>query len=277
MGWFDALRALFSPRRMPALDPDAFTEGVAERLRQAVPGAVVRVTTRLSLAVDGVAGVQQVFLDNVYRFASNTADPDERESIIGAWLASVTGAAASDGASPDDIVPVLKSPDWFAALPGREDGSRPDHRVEALNDHLAIVYAVDTPHNVSYVEAAWFDGRGVLLEGLRRRAVDNLRAKLPGIGVQRGGGLNLVLAGGYFEASVLLFDDFWEREAPRLRGEAVVAVPARDVLIFCDGGDARAVEDLRRHAHDIHADAAYALSPHLFRRLRDGQVLPLVP
>lgn len=273
MGWFDAFRAMVSPRRTPALNPDAFTEAIAERLRQAVPGTSVTVTTRLSLAVDGLAGVQQVFLDNVYRFASNTADPDERESIIGAWLASVTGAAASDGASPEDIVPMIKAPGWFAALPRRDDGATPDHWVEVLNDHLSIVYAVDTPHNVSYVESSWFDGRGVEREGLRRRAVDNLRAKLPGLEVQRGGGLNLVVAGGYYEASVLLFDDFWEREAPRLRGEAVVAVPARDVLIFCNGDDARAVEDLRRHAQAIHADAAYALSPQLFLRRRDGRVL----
>jgi uncharacterized protein YtpQ (UPF0354 family) len=272
MGWFDGLRTMFFGPRRPALDPDEFTAWMAQRLREAQPGAEVRITTRLSLEVERDGGVQQVFLDNAYRFAANAADDAEREAVIGAWLASATTMSSSDEASADDIVPVLKSPEWFADLPTRDDGTRPEHRCEALNPQLTMVYAIDTPHNVAYVEASWFEQRGIDTEGLRRRAVDNLRAKLPGLEVQRGGRLNMVVAGGYYEASVLLFDDFWAREAGRFRGDPVIAIPARDVLVFGDSTDANAVADLRRHAQDIHADAAYALSPRLFRRFADGRI-----
>lgn len=274
MGWFDSIRgALFGAPR-PALDADAFTADLAERLRTAMPAANVQISAPLSLAITGVEGMQQMFLDNVYRHSANARDDAERESAIAAWIASTTSANASDTATVDDVVPVLKSPAWFAALPVLADGQPPAHRTDALNAHLTIVYAVDTPHNVAYVGESWFTERGIDAEGLRRRAVDNLRGKLPGLEVQRGGGLNMVVAGGYYEASILLFDEFWARETPRLRGDPVIAIPARDVLVFGDSEDPKAVADLRQHAVDIHADAAYALSPRVFRRFPDGRIEP---
>jgi uncharacterized protein YtpQ (UPF0354 family) len=271
MGWFDALRALFTGGSASRIDPDAFTADMVERVRAAMPGVDVRVSATLSLAV---GGEQQMFLDNVFRHAANARDEREREAAIAAWVASMSQASASDSAGIDDVVPVLKAPDWIEAVPNLADGERPVYRTEAVNAHLAIVYAVDTPHSVAYVPESWFVERGIDAEGLRRRAVDNLRGKLPGLEVQRGGGLNMVVAGGYYEASILLFDEFWAREVGRLRGDPVIAIPARDVLVFGDSDDEKAVADLRRHAVDIHADAAYALSPRLFRRYADGRVEP---
>lgn len=274
MGWLAAIRSRLFPSRHPGLDPDAFTEATAERLRAALPDALVQVSTRLALRIERDGGSCQLFLDNVHRAAAAVGNEDEREALVAAWCASMLEMPAGGSASADDVVPVLKAPDWFAALPRREDGTPVAHCTEPLNEHLVIIYAIDTPQNVAYVEASWFDEQGVPREGLRQRAVANLRGKLPGLEVQRGRGLNMVVAGGYYEASLLLFDEFWEREAGRFRGDPVVAVPARDVLVYGDSEDPRAVEDLRRHARDIHPDAAYALSPHLFRRLRDGRVLP---
>lgn len=272
MGWLDGLLTRVSGPRRPVLDPDDFTERLAARLREALPGVQVHITTRLSLAVEREAGAQQVLLHNAYRSAANAADDAGRDAVIDAWLASTATMAGGDDASADDIVPVLKSTDWFEELPTRDDGTRPAHRREALNADLVIVYAIDTPHNLAYVEAAWFEQRGIGADGLRRRAVDNLRAKLPGLEVQRGGGLNMVVAGGFHESSIILFDDFWAREAGRFRGDPVIAMPARDVLVFGDSENPKAVADLRRNAQDIHADAAYALSPKLFRRFADGRI-----
>lgn len=271
MGWFDVLKSARVDQRSPALDPDAFTDGMAERLRAAMPGRTVSVTSRLVLSIDGAEGLQQIFLENAHRAAASATDEAEREAVIAAWLASATGAPASEAAGIDDVVPMLKAPGWFGAQPACDEVGR----CEAINAHLAIVYAIDTPHSVAYVGESWFVERGIGIEGLRRRAVDNLRARLPGLDVQRGGGLNIVVAGGYYEASVLLFDEFWAREVGRLRGDPAIAIPARDVLVFADSTNPKAVTELRRHARDIHADAAYALSPLIFRRRADGRVEPL--
>ena len=274
MGWLSSLLSAFSTRTPARIDPDAFTSSMAERFRAALPGADVEIATRLTLTIQSAEGEQQVFLGNLYASIVDDDDPMRQGEAVEAWLASVLDVDASRSGGEDDVVPVLKSADWFDSVPKREDGTRPAHRTEALNRHIAVVYAVDTPHHVSFVESSWFEARGIASEGLRRRSVDNLRGKLPRLEVQRGGGLNMVVAGGFYESSVLLFDDFWAREAGRLRGDPVIAVPARDVLVFADGNDVRAIASLREHAVGIHADAAYALSPHLFFRRPDGRVDP---
>ena len=274
MGWLSSLLSAVSTRTDARLDPDVFTSSMAERFRQAIPAADVEIVTRLTLTINGADGQHQVFLDNIYAGIANEPDPMQQGAAVESWLASMLSIASSDGGAAEDVVPVLKSEDWFKSLPSRSDGTRPAHRTEALNRHLTLIYAVDTPQQVSFVEASWFEERDIAADGLRRRAVDNLRGKLPGLEVQRGGGLNMVVAGGYYESSVLLFDDFWAREVGRLRGDPVIAVPARDVLVFADGHDVRAVASLREHAVGIHADAAYALSPHLFFRRPDGRIEP---
>ncbi len=272
MGWLDALQATLLGRRGPALDPDAFTEQMAERLRAAQPSADVAVTSRLALWVDGEVG-GQFFLESVYRSAASASDDDQREVAIAAWLASVGNAEADAQCNADDIVPVMVYSGASGVYAERSGGTRPARRIEALNNELSIAYAVATPLKLMQVDERWFDQRGIATEGLRRCAINNLRAKLPGLDVQRSSALNVVIAGGYFEASVLLFDDFWAREAGRLRGDPVVAIPAHDVLLFGDSAKPKVLAEIRRQAREIHADAAYVLSPHLFRRLSDGRVV----
>lgn len=261
----------FGPPR-PVLDPEAFTQMFADRLRDRLPVAGIEVLAPLALAIERGDDRAQLFLDNLFRLACEAADDLERAEVIDRYLASMADASAIDAAGIDDIVPVLKPAGWFDALPCLQDGGRPRHWIEPLAADVSIVYAIDTVDHLGFVTEPWFVERGIPRDGLRRRAADNLRAKIPRLSVQRGRGVNLVIAGGTHEASILLFDDFWAREVPRLRGDPVIAIPARDVLVFGDGSDARVLAELRRHARDIHADAAYALSPNLFRRAADGTI-----
>lgn len=265
-------RWLGPPR--PALDPDAFTQMCRERLHARLPAAAVEVLAPLALAVEHGDERGQIFLDNAFRLACQAVDDIERGEVIDRFLAALVDGSGSAAEGIDDIVPVLKPSAWFDGLARPEDGSPSVCWTEPLAADMAIVYAVDTPDQLRFVTEPWFVERGIPLDGLLRRAVGNLRAKIPKLEVQRGGGVNLVIAGGVHEAAILLFDDFWARETPRLRGDPVIAIPARDVLVFGDSSDARALAELRRYAQDIHADAAYALSPRLLRRHADGRIEP---
>lgn len=53
----------------------------------------------------------------------------------------------------------------------------------------------------------------------------------------------------------------------------MVAVPARDVLVFADSADAGAVAELAALARQIHQEAGYALSDRVFRVQRGGIAL----
>lgn len=264
--WFGASR--------PPIDREAFTQRFADRLRMRLPDAEIEILAPLSLSITRDGGRGQVLLGNVFRAACAAEDELERAEIVERHLAVMAGADAADAAGPDDIVPLLKPGLGFDNLPAPAEGVPVRPRVEPFAADLSIVYAVDLADTVSFVGESWFAARGIPAEGLRQRAVDNLRGKLPGLDVQRGGGLNMVLAGGHYESSLLLFDDFWARESTRLRGDPVIAIPARDVLLFADAAHARAVDELRRQAEAVHADAAYALTPRCFRRHADGRIEP---
>ena len=254
----------------PAIDPDEFTDEVAARLRRAAPSTDVQVPTRFVLELDH--GRRQLRLEPLWR-AMCATDEAEHETSLRAFCDSALDPSALAGAGPDDVLPLLATPEWLAGLRSGA-GVGPAPMVEALAEGLSLVYAVDSAHGVEVVDAGWFTGKAMPAAVLRARAVENLRGRLPGLEVQRGGGLNLVVAGGQYEAAVLLFDDFWARELPRLKGEAVVAMPSRDVLIYADSRSAGAVTELAAHARGIHADAAFALSPTLFVRHADGRLTP---
>lgn len=64
--------------------------------------------------------------------------------------------------------------------------------------------------------------------------------------VQPYGSIFAVIAGGNFEASLLLLDGLWERAFRQfVSGDYAVAIPSRDVLAFGDAGDAKVRVELR--------------------------------
>lgn len=57
--------------------------------------------------------------------------------------------------------------------------------------------------------------------------------------------LLMVTAGGNFEAAIILLDHFWEQMHQLLGGNAVLSIPARDLLFICKQGNHEALGKLR--------------------------------
>jgi uncharacterized protein YtpQ (UPF0354 family) len=273
-GFLSSLRALFGGKRAePPMSPAAFTEHVAEKVRAAVPGIEVSVVGDLELAIHaGDDGSNRAFLDNAYQLFLGES-PKHRDALVDRFVQSFAEAAKGLERSADAIIPVVKDRGWIAETreslrhlrrEGEENGEASDHVHEALNDELIVVYAIDTPSNIAYLNASELDALGVRREDLRSLAVRNLRGLLPGIQIQRGEMLSMVIADGNYEASLLLFDDLWARESERMRGAPVAAVPARDLLLFADSADADAVAQLRQLAAKARAEATYGLTDRVF-------------
>jgi uncharacterized protein YtpQ (UPF0354 family) len=273
-GFFSALRSFFGGKPAePTMDPAAFAEEVARRVRAAVPGIDVRVVGELELAIDMTDdGGNRAFLHNAYQMYRGES-PKRRDDLIDRFVASFAEAAKGLERSPEAIIPVVKDRGWLAEIHEsmRQMGGEGQDKVyEDINEELVVVYAIDTPSNIAYLNPDELERLGVDRADLRALAVRNLRGLLPGIQVQRGEKLNMVTADGNYEASLLLFADLWEREREKMRGEPVAAVPARDLLLFADSADAEAVAQLRQLAARMRAEAAYALTDRVFL-LREGQ------
>lgn len=267
-GFLSSLRSLFGGKPVdPPMDPAAFTEEVARRVRMSVPEIDVKIVGELELAIDMTdEGGNSAFLHNAYQMYRGES-PKGREDLIDRFVASFAEAAKGLERSPEAIIPVVKDRAWLAEIEAsmRQMGKEGQAKVyDDLNDDLVVVYAIDTPSNIAYLSPEELERLGVERDALRALAVRNLRGLLPGIEVQRGETLNMVTADGNYEASLLLFSDLWAREREKLRGEPVAAVPARDLLLFADSADAEAVAQLRQLAAKMRAEAAYSLTDRLF-------------
>jgi uncharacterized protein YtpQ (UPF0354 family) len=67
---------------------------------------------------------------------------------------------------------------------------------------------------------------------LRGLAVTNLRRILKGVQSRGDGTVIMLTAGGSYEASLLLLDELWSKQARVVDGDVVASVPNRDVLLF---------------------------------------------
>ncbi|NOT89483.1 MAG: DUF1444 family protein [Lysobacter sp.] len=277
-GFFAAVRSLFGGGAAePRMNPADFTEEVARRVRAAAPRLDVRVVGELELAIDmSEDGGNRAFLNNAYQMYQGESARN-RSDLIDRFVRSFAEAAAGLERSRDAIIPIVKDRGWLEEIRQsmrQMHGTEGQDKVyEDLNDDLVVVYAIDTPSNIAYLNPDELERLDVPREDLRALAVRNLRGLLPGIEVHRGDLVNMITADGNYEASLLLFADLWEREREKLRGEPVAAVPARDLLLFADSANADAVAQLKQLASKMRAEATYALTGRLFV-LRDGHWLP---
>ena len=186
--------------------------------------------------------------------------PSSEGSDAAAHEADATG---NDG---DNVL--LDSPDAGGAEINTEPGSQfpvPIH--ESLNSELDVVYAEDSPHNIRYLNHTNLDSIGIELDQLRALAIQNLTSMLKTqVEVHGDEGVYLIMAGGNYEASFLLLDEFWESSALKVDGDYVVAIPTRDVLLITGSHHSEGIDRIRSAAGEASSRGAYSLTPVLFVR-----------
>ncbi|MHB1528023.1 MAG: DUF1444 family protein [Acidiferrobacteraceae bacterium] len=145
-----------------------------------------------------------------------------------------------------------------------------------LGNGLVVAYVVDKGQSFAYVQNSHLT-EAVLdpvqlheygLGNLRQLAKDKLK-------VQKYGPVYAAFLDGNFEASLILLDGLWSHGlADLVRGDFVVAIPARDILAFCDISSSEGLAELRKVVARV-ADSDHSLSPSLYRR-RDSEWVPYV-
>jgi len=79
---------------------------------------------------------------------------------------------------------------------------------------------------------------------------------------------------GDFEASVILLDDLWDREFRQfVTGEYAAAIPARDMLAFCDSSSADGIAELQRIIERVQPTGDHLLTKTIYVR-RDSKWQP---
>jgi uncharacterized protein YtpQ (UPF0354 family) len=167
---------------------------------------------------------------------------------------------------PEDVVPLIEL--------ARDGDVAPGWIAEPLAGDLVVTYAFDTPHGLTPVHANDLRRLNVGPEFLRMLAVGNLAQRVKQMECHEPvPQLNMLTCGGKFEASLLLLDPYWPQlaEQARIEGELVVAVPARDVVVFTGSRSRAGLAAMTECIASLHANpkVTHRLSRRMFAR-KDG-------
>jgi uncharacterized protein YtpQ (UPF0354 family) len=257
--------------RAANLSPTAFTLEFVRAFAASGTSASVTVKADLEVNIRYPDGrTLTAYLANAYKDYS--ADPARLGELVKAhvvaWSRPAAGAPASTAAALDRsrIVPVVKDRQWLADLHGtlkaRGVAQPPEFLVEDFADELIVIYAEDDPNRTRYLTTAEIDmDRGEL----RKLALANLERILPKIEMRNHDDVFSILsAGGDYEASLLLLDDIWSGGQIKVKGDIVVAVPARDVVLVTGSQNRKGLQVVRAMAADLAAKGPHRLTTTLF-------------
>ena len=272
-------------RKKPALlDWRAFIEHFAARARErGYPADIhwgedlTRSSISFSRADDNA---YTAYLDFVWQEYQN--EPGALDAFIDARL-DVLDQMTESTAAPDasQIFPNVKADAWLEAAKAmrREGGADPD---EILNQPLAgdihLVYMLDTGNAFRDMHRSELGELGIADENaLQQTALANLRQYSAGRAENHdyGSGIHRLVLDGFLDAALILI-------LPQLTGIGdhpdgiILAVPARDALLYCDGGDHDAIRVLQELAQELHGAAPYPISARLYH-LQDGELDEYAP
>lgn len=250
-----------------AVSPEHFTAEFMVVLQALFSDYSVTPVDSLHLKLAGPDGKESaVFLDNAYH--EYVQDPAAKTGIIARFVASIS-EIAGEAVPPDPqcIVPVIKDRSWLEevqrAIANNGSDKKAQQVVEDFNEDLIIVYAEDTPKSVRYLSSQHLEEAGIPREELRELAVANLRKILPPVEMHQGP-LVSILSGGDYGASLLLINELWNEGKLEVDGDIVIAIPARDTLLFTGSWNTEGLKKLQEAASKTVAESSYALTDRLF-------------
>jgi uncharacterized protein YtpQ (UPF0354 family) len=258
--------------RADTLTPRAFTERVARATMAAMPSAKVALNGDLQFVVRYANGAS-ASSDLAKAYKSYEREPQHLDDIVQAQVSALMEAGGDANGLPKldrtRIVPVIKERQWFEAMQrrGREQTPPQELVAEPLNSELVVVYAENRLGALRILSSR--DDVGDRTR-LRDAALTNLSRLLPKIEIRPGSdGVLLIIAGGEFDASLLLADNLWSGGQVKVDGDIVVAVPAKDVLIATGSHNVPGLARLRAAAAKF-ASGPNGLTTALFV-YRDGK------
>jgi uncharacterized protein YtpQ (UPF0354 family) len=243
------------------LPPRAFAEEFAKAFRSAAPSATIELAGDLEIIVRRSGGtIRTVNLANFYTIYSR--EPERLKDLIQTQVALLVSPPRTT-LDPSRIIPVVKDRAWLREYQEkvRAAGGRQEQLVEDLNSELVISYAEDTPNAMHHLTTDEYSGDR---RELRAFAIKNLMRVLPEIEMRvLNEYVSIISAGEDYTPSLLLLDHLWTGGQIKVKGEIVVAVPARDVILVT-GSRSGKMTNFRAFAADLYAKGPYSLSDRLF-------------
>jgi len=138
---------------------------------------------------------------------------------------------------------------------------------------LHVCYLVDRGQCFEYVQNRHLQAEGISADQLHQIGLSNLRrlAIKRRWRVEPHSQIFAFVMGGDFEATAMLVNEFWNNEFRQfVSGKYAAAVPARDVMVFCDAGHPEAVTQLQQVIGRIWPNGDHLISNKVYVRKHDN-------
>ena len=139
-----------------------------------------------------------------------------------------------------------------------------------LADDICIAYVVNEPQGLVFIQHRHLQHTGVSLDELHMIGLRNLKAKCDKeLRVEKHGPIYGLFLDGNFEASVILLEHIWQGElAPLVEESFTIAIPARDILAFCDSSSVEGIKTLTQMVTTVFDGGDHLLSRNLFSKAK---------
>jgi uncharacterized protein YtpQ (UPF0354 family) len=137
-----------------------------------------------------------------------------------------------------------------------------------LGNGLLIAYVLDVGDHFQYLQWRDLEDSGLNESELHEHAVYNLTAVAnEKLRVEPHDRVFAAFLDGNFEASLLLIDDLWDKRfASTISHGFVAAVPARDIIAFCDATSSEGIAQLCQIVARANKGGDHLLTSVLYRR-----------
>tara|TARA_B110000908_G_scaffold172187_1_gene238227 strand:- start:2271 stop:3158 length:888 start_codon:yes stop_codon:yes gene_type:complete len=195
--------------------------------------------------------------DTIHDTLQNASDDEARElaliQFINFTIESSESAAPEATLDLDQIFPVIR-PSGFGSEPIEHDPNHEEHgdddEVESapvslpFTADMDIFFVHDGDQAIQFVTAHHLEQLDLNPRALLDITQANLQSRYWDLKIEGGDGLHILSLDGNFETSFMLNRPFWEGVNVGL-GSIVAIVAARDLVLFVDGDNEGAINNLR--------------------------------
>lgn len=244
------------------MTPSEFTKECAKEFRAAPTVLNVMIVEDLQLKVTSKESTTaDVFLQNAY--VSYKLEPKEMKSIIQNFVHTLLESVFDDehAIAKDKILPVIRHKELL-------QNAKYVH--ENYNGELVLLYAEDLPNGIQFITEEALEKSNIQVKDLRAIALANLEPLFDKIEIHGENGLYMLTAGGSYETSLLLLDRLWSHSKLSVKGDFVIGVPNRDILVATGSNDEEGISKAKSIAEKSYRELSYPVSSRLFI-YRDGK------
>ncbi|WP_115717164.1 DUF1444 domain-containing protein [Gallaecimonas mangrovi] len=228
------------------MSASAFTQYSVHYLTQHHPNKQVSAPSDLTLELGQGSHTQQINLQNLY--AQYQQSPDKLTLLVADFDNALQRSFAhQDTALLTAVIPLLRDKTYVAniqQLESKNGITAPNQLyVEKVNEELYLLYAFDSPDSIRLASHKDMAALRQQSPDVKQRAFANLLTRMPDIRVKPLGEKDLLVltADGNFESSLLLYGALWDHKNFDVKGDIVVFVPARNVVLVTGSKDTAAI------------------------------------